>query len=136
MDTRYVHEIVHTRDKSAVLGHILIRNLFSSYIFEIMAERMSKAKRQQKALLDAIESHDRSRVDARNFNLRDLEIHVVNSIPDISRQRRYIAFVTFMRVVVEPHLSSPNVHMSLSERRRLYARISNLMECMQSHLIW
>ena len=101
-----------------------------------MAERMSKTQRQQRALLDAIESHDRSRVDAKNFNLRDLETHVVNSIPDISRQRRYIAFLRFLRVVVEPHLSSPNVHMSLSERHRLYARISNLIECMQSYLIW
>ena len=100
-----------------------------------MAERMSKVQRQQKALLDAIESHDRSRVDAKNFNLRDLETHVVNSIPDISRQRRYIAFLRFLRVI-EPHLSRPNIHMSLRERRSLYARISNLIECMQSYLIW
>ena len=100
-----------------------------------MAERMSKAQRQQRALLDAIESHDRSRVEAKIFHLRDLETHVVNSIPDVSRQRRYIAFLRFLRVI-EPHFSRPNISMSLSERHRLYAKISNLIEYLQSYLIW
>ena len=85
-----------------------------------MAERMSKVQSQQKALLDAIESHDWNKV------YRDLEIHVVNSISDISVQRRYIAFIRFLRVVIEPQVSRPNIDVN---------RISNLIECMQSYLL-
>ena len=52
-----------------------------------MSDRMSKAQKQQKALLDAIEFHDRGRM------MSDLVTGMVNSIPNISRQRRYIAFL-------------------------------------------
>ena len=51
-----------------------------------MSDRMSKAQKQQKALLDAIEFHDKGRM------MSDLVTRMVNSIPNISRQRRYIAF--------------------------------------------
>ena len=52
-----------------------------------MSDRMSKAQKQQKALLDAIEFHDKGRM------MSDLVTRMVNSIPNISRQRRYIAFL-------------------------------------------
>ena len=52
-----------------------------------MAERMSKTQRQQKALLEAIAFHDRGRM------ISDLMACMVYSVPYISWQRRYIAFL-------------------------------------------
>ena len=52
-----------------------------------MSDRMSKAQKQRKALLDAIEFHDKGRM------MSDLVTRMVNSSPNISRQRRYIAFL-------------------------------------------
>ena len=52
-----------------------------------MAERMSKTQRQQKALLEAIAYHDRGSM------IGDLVARMVYSVPYISWQRRYIAFL-------------------------------------------
>ena len=48
---------------------------------------MDKIQTQQKALLDAIELHDKSSM------VSDLVTHMVNSITKISRQRRYCDFL-------------------------------------------
>ena len=48
---------------------------------------MNRVQRQQKALLDAIELHDKGDM------VSDLVTHMVNSIPKISRQRRYCDFL-------------------------------------------
>ena len=48
---------------------------------------MDKVQRQQKALLDAIELHDKGSM------VSDLVTRMVNSIPKISRQRKYCDFL-------------------------------------------
>ena len=48
---------------------------------------MDRVQRQQKALLEAIESHDKSDM------VSELVTHMVNAVPKISAQRRYIDFL-------------------------------------------
>ena len=52
-----------------------------------MSDRMNKVQKQQKALLDAIELHDKGSM------VSDLVTRMVNSIPKISRQRKYSDFL-------------------------------------------
>ena len=49
-----------------------------------MSNRMNKVQEQQKALLDAIELHDKCSM------VGDLVTRMVNSIPKIAEQRKYI----------------------------------------------
>ena len=48
---------------------------------------MDRVQRQQKALLEAIELHDKSDM------VSELVTHMVNAVPKISAQRRYIDFL-------------------------------------------
>ena len=52
-----------------------------------MSDRMNKVQKQQKALLEAIELHDKDSM------VSDLVTRMVNSIPKISRQRKYCDFL-------------------------------------------
>ena len=83
---------------------------------------MDRVQRQQKALLEAIELHDKSDM------VSELVTHMVNAVPKISAQRRYIDFLVSDIKRLAPEVSEwrPSLDVAIAirdERYRENARV-------------